>query len=192
MTSQTASGKWKTSSKFGSDDKTALNKCLLDWFLKTCNTPLVSSIGKDTVMHENTNIPYKVGCTRWIPSEALHEFILIDLKIQKNVIHGSVPRNKQEVVDFLNKLLASKKCTLNEFIGQSDEGDVELSGNGAKKGSVTKFTPIQKLPSLIVFTELLLRIMDIQDSDKNTRWMIRPCELQLVTKISGIFNANKQ
>ena len=59
---------------------------------------------------------------------------------------------------------------------------------------VPNFTVAQYVsnPSLIVFTELLLRIMDIQDSDKNTRWMIRPCELQLVTKISGIFNANKQ
>ncbi len=184
MTPQTASGKWKPSSKFGSDDKTILSKCVLDWFLKTCNTPLVNSIGKDAVMHENTSVPYKIGCTRLISSELLHEFILIDLKNQKNVIHGSVPRNKQFVIDFLNKILTSKKHTLTEFIGAIDEDEGELQGK--KKSS-----SIQKLPSLIVFTELLLRVMDIQDSDKNIRWMVRPCELQLITKVSGIFNANK-
>ena len=57
----------------------------------------------------------------------------------------------------------------------------------AKKAKGIIKAPIQ---SLVVFTELLLRILDAQDGS-GIRWMLRPCELQLVTKVGSIYHTNK-
>jgi hypothetical protein len=188
-------GKWKKSSSFGDKDRTILSKCVLDWFVATRNKPLVQSIGKDVI---HNNIPYKVGCTRWSSSKSAHEFILIDMKIQKSVIHGQVPTKKPEIVEFLKSILATKNCNLEDFVKVSDEGrasaaaaaampDQEDQDEMAKKAKGTIKAPIQ---SLVVFTELLLRVLDAQDGS-GIRWMLRPCELQLVTKVGSIYHTNK-
>ena len=188
-------GKWKKSSSFGDKDRTILSKCVLDWFVTTRNKPLVQSIGKDKDVIHN-NIPYKVGCTRWSSSKAVHEFILIDMKIQKSVIHGQVPTKKPEIVEFLKSILATKNCNLEDFVKVSDEGRASAAAAApdqgdqdemAKKAKGTIKAPIQ---SLVVFTELLLRILDAQDGS-GIRWMLRPCELQLVTKVGSIYHTNK-
>jgi hypothetical protein len=184
-------GKWKKSSSFGDKDRTNLSKCVLDWFVATRNNPLVQSIGKDII---HNNIPYKVGCIRWSSSKSVHEFILIDMKIQKSVIHGQVPTKKTEIVEFLKSIIATKNCTLEDFVKVGDEGraSAAMPDQGdqdemAKKAKGTIKAPIQ---SLVVFTELLLRILDIQDGS-GIRWMLRPCELQLVTKVGSIYHTNK-
>jgi hypothetical protein len=186
-------GKWKKSNSFGDKDLTNLSKCVLEWFVTTRNKPLVQSIGKDVI---HNNIPYKVGCTRWSSSKAAHEFILIDMKIQKSVIHGQVPTKKPEIVEFLKSILATKNCKLEDFVKVYDEGRASASAampdqgdqdEMAKKAKGAIKAPIQ---SLVVFTELLLRVLDIQDGS-GIRWMLRPCELQLVTKVGSIYHTNK-
>jgi hypothetical protein len=191
-------GKWKKSSSFGDKDRTILSKCVLEWFVTTRNKPLIQSIGKDI---NHNNIPYKVGCTRWSSSKSAHEFILIDMKIQKSVIHGQVPTKKPEIVEFLKSILATKNCKLEDFVKAGDEGRASASALSAaaampdqgdqdemaKKAKGTIKAPIQ---SLVVFTELLLRILDAQDGS-GIRWMLRPCELQLVTKVGSIYHTNK-
>jgi hypothetical protein len=189
-------GKWKKSSSFGDKDRTNLSKCVLEWFVTTRNKPLVQSIGKDKDVIHN-NIPYKVGCTRWSSSKASHEFILIDMKIQKSVIHGQVPTKKPEIVEFLKSILATKNCKLEDFVKVGDEGravaapmpdpDQGDQYEMAKKAKGAIKAPIQ---SLVVFTELLLRVLDAQDGS-GIRWMLRPCELQLVTKVGSIYHTNK-
>lgn len=184
-------GKWKKSTSFGGKDRTNLSKCVLEWFVTTRNNPLVQSIGKDVT---HNNIPYKVGCIRWSSSKSVHEFILIDMKIQKSVIHGQVPTKKTEIVEFLKSIIATKNCTLEDFVKVNDESRPSASAPDqgdqdemAKKAKGTIKAPIQ---SLVVFTELLLRILDIQDGS-GIRWMLRPCELQLVTKVGSIYHTNK-
>jgi hypothetical protein len=187
-------GKWKKSSSFGDKDRTILSKCVLDWFVATRNKPLVQSIGKDKDVIHN-NIPYKVGCTRWSSSKSAHEFILIDMKIQKSVIHGQVPTKKPEIVEFLKSILATKNCNLEDFVKVSDEGRAAAAAmpdQGDQDEMAKKAKGIIKAPiqSLVVFTELLLRILDAQDGS-GIRWMLRPCELQLVTKVGSIYHTNK-
>ena len=185
-------GKWKKSSSFGDKDRNILSKCVLEWFVTARNKPLVQSIGKDVT---HNNIPYKVGCTRWSSSKSAHEFILIDMKIQKSVIHGQVPTKKPEIVDFLKSILATKTCKLEDFVKVYDEGRASAAAmpdqgdqdEMAKKAKGTIKAPIQ---SLVVFTELLLRVLDAQDGS-GIRWMLRPCELQLVTKVGSIYHTNK-
>jgi hypothetical protein len=185
-------GKWKKSNSFGDKDRTNLSKCVLEWFVTTRNKPLVDSIGKD-IMHNN--VPYKVGCMRL--GRSAHEFILIDMKIQKSVIHGQVPTKKVDIVEFLKSILATKKCKLEDFVKVSDEGRTSAApmpepdqGDQEEMAKKAKGTVKAPLPSLVVFTELLLRIMDIQD-ESGIRWMLRPCELQLVTKVGSIYHTNK-
>jgi hypothetical protein len=177
------SGKWKKSSSFGDNDRTILSKCVLSWFITKCNKPLVQSVGTDIT---HNNIPYKVGCTRWSSSKSAHEFILIDMKIQKSVIHGQVPTKKPEIVEFLKSILATKNCNLEDFVKVGDDGQGDKD-EMAKKAKGAIKAPIQ---SLAVFTELLLRVLDIQDVT-GVRWMLRPCELQLVTKVGSIYHTNK-
>jgi len=190
-------GKWKKSSSFGDKDRANLSKCVLEWFVTTRNKPLVQSIGKGKDVTHN-NVPYRVGCTRWSSSKSAHEFILIDMKIQKSVIHGQVPTQKTDIVEFLKSILATKNCKLEDFVKVSDEGRAAASismpepdqGDQEEMAKKAKGTIKAPLPSLVVFTELLLRILDIQDGS-GIRWMLRPCELQLVTKVGSIYHTNK-
>lgn len=118
----------------------------------------------------------------------IHEFILIDLKIQKSVIHGQVPTKKTEVTELLERILSSMGQRITTFVKEKDK-DKE----GEREGIVKKPKGEVKesIQGLIVFTELLLRVLDIQKIGEQ-RWMLRPCELQLVTKVGSIYHANKQ
>jgi len=182
--------KWKTSTEIPETILSALRACVSNWFLSGVNLPLVQSTGKDNVFN---GIPYKVGCLRWSSAKKIHEFILIDLKIQKSVIHGQVPTKKTEVAELLEHILSSMGKSLTTFVKEKDK-DKE----GEREGIVKKAKGDVKesIQGLIVFTELLLRVLDIRDKQKmdgsGHRWMLRPCELQLVTKVGSIYHANKQ
>jgi hypothetical protein len=185
---------WKASSTEIVDPTlSSLRACVSNWVLSVVNMPLVHSTGKDTVYD---GIPYKVGCLRWSSEKSEHEFILVDLKIQKSVIHGQVPTKKPEVALLLQSILGSKGHTLETFVKEKERGiqkekEGEVEGVKKAKGDVK-----ESIQGLIVFTELLLRVLDIQDKQKmdgvGKRWMLRPCELQLVTKLGSIYHANKQ
>jgi hypothetical protein len=181
--------KWKNSSALSGRDKTSFSTCILKWFL-SFNRKLVQRTGKPTMVH---NIPYTLGCTRWSSAKSAHEFILIDMAHQKSVIHGRVPGNKQEVVDLLSRILASRNCALDEFIdvgpgGEVQEQEQEQAAVAAKKGKGSVKATKERL---VVFTELMLRAMDIAHPEGEMKWYLRPCELQLVTKVGSIYNINK-
>ncbi len=188
------SDKWKNSTALSGRDKTSFSACILKWFLNF-NRRLVQRTGKSTVVN---SVPYTLGCTRWSSAKSAHEFILVDMAHQKSVIHGQVPNKKQEVVELLSRILASKNCELNEFIDTGKGGEKEKEqehlqeqaqpGVAVKKGKgVVKATKER----LVVFTELMLRAMDIAQPDGEMKWYLRPCELQLVTKVGSIYNINK-
>ena len=170
---------WNDSSTFAELTLSTLRACVSKWVLSVLNPPLVESIGKDTVYD---GIPYKVGCLRWSSAKSEHEFILVDLKIQKSVIHGQVPTKKPEVALLLQSILLSKGLSLELFVKEKEKG---TEGIKKAKGDVK-----ESIQGLTVFTELLLRVLDIQKMG-GKRWMLRPCELQLVTKLGSIYHANK-
>jgi hypothetical protein len=188
---------WKDSSTELADPTlSTLRACVSNWVLSSLNLPLVRSTGKDTVYD---GVPYKVGCLRWSSAKSEHEFILVDLKIQKSVIHGQVPTKKPEVVQLLQSILGSKGHTLETFIKEKEkekENVGERGREGEQQESIKKAKAKAKgdvketIQGLIVFTELLLRVLDIQKIGEK-RWMLRPCELQLVTKVGSISHANK-
>jgi len=95
----------------------------------------------------------------------------------------------------LSRLLASKNCTLDEFIdvGKGHEKEQEQPQDASaaviKKGKGNVKATKERL---VVFTELMLRAIDIaQPVESELKWYLRPCELQLVTKIGSIYNINK-
>ena len=182
-----ATDKWKNSAALTGRDKTLFSTCILKWFLRF-NRKLVQHTGKTTMVH---NIPYTLGCTRWSSAKSAHEFILIDMAHQKSVIHGQVPNKKQEVVELLSRILASKNCALDEFIDVGagvGMGQQDAPAVAAKKGKGSVKATKERL---VVFTELMLRAMDIIPPDGEMKWYLRPCELQLVTKVGSIYNINK-
>ena len=187
-------GKWKTSSTEIADPTlSTLRACVSNWVLSSLNLPLVRSTGKDTVYD---GVPYKVGCLRWSSAKSEHEFILVDLKIQKSVIHGQVPTKKPEVALLLQSILGSKGHSLETFVKEKERGIQKEKEEGEPEGIKNAKGDIKEsIQGLIVFTELLLRVLDIQDKQKmdgsGHRWMLRPCELQLVTKVGSMYHANK-
>ena len=184
--SVTPQDKWNDSKSLYSKTLTSLSKCVLQSFLDL-NSKLVPLIGKTTSLD---GIPYTLGCTRWSVSKSAHEFILIDMAHQKSVIHGKVP-TKSVAVDVLSHILKSRNCSLDEFFGTGKRQVREQKQNQdpADKGSV-KVKATEEC--LVVFTELMLRSMDIiQKNPPGIKWYLRPCELQLVTKVGKIYNINK-